>query len=118
MLCEGILSVCECVCLSVPLYLSQGVSSSLSISHSLRKAKGEGERMGWGRGNTSGKHIWSPQALVEQWNPGEGGGGGFQIPWFILESLFEMQPPGLENGESHAVHPQDRPEVEGGGGAP
>lgn len=70
MLCEGILSVCACVYASVPLYLSQGVSSSLSISRSPGKAKGGGERMGWGRGSTSGKHIWSPQALVEQWSAG------------------------------------------------
>lgn len=34
---------------------------------------------------------------------------------FILDALFETQLLGYENGESHAVPPQDRPEVEGGG---
>lgn len=31
---------------------------------------------------------------------------GSQIPWFILESLFEIQPLGHENGESQAVPPR------------
>lgn len=75
MLCEGILSVCACVYASVPLYLSHGVSSSLSISHSSGKDKGGGERMGWGRAvhleNTSGVHrlLWGNGVQEERGFP-------------------------------------------------
>lgn len=41
---------------------------------------------------------------------------GSETPWFILESLFEMQPLGHENGESQAVPPGQA--GSGGWGAP
>lgn len=63
-LCKRILSVCACECLSVPLYLSQGVSSSPSISLFPSEKPWVGVS-GWGGGgavhleNTSGVHRLS-----------------------------------------------------------